>query len=48
MEVGDWVEATNDTGEIMLVFRYEALNLRNGVNPHMEEGEEGYGAVVLR
>lgn len=32
----------------MLVFRYEALDLRNGIDPDTEEGEEGDRAIGLR
>jgi hypothetical protein len=43
----DWVETTDDTGEIMLVSGLEVPNSRNGINPNLEEREEGYGAIYF-
>ena len=43
----EWVKAADDTGEVMLVLGYEALNSRNGVDPDPEEGEEGDRAIIF-
>lgn len=44
----EWVEAADDTSEIVLVLGYEALNSRNGFRPDPEEGDEGDRAIVFR
>jgi len=41
------MKATDDTSEVVLMFRYEALNPRDGIAPDPEEGEEGDRTIVL-
>ena len=44
----DWFETTDDKCEIMLMFGPKAFDDRNGIRPNPEEGEEQFGAIVLR
>jgi hypothetical protein len=37
----DRIKATDDTGEVVLMFRHEPLDSRHVIGPDPEEGEEG-------